>query len=108
MSIKPFIIPTDPARESIIKQRMADYEWPVEMQLGADENPWAYGMDQRWLKDFCRFVIEDFKWQATVDELNRFDHFTAEIDGEICCVLPAFGGPGRPKMRPKAIGRCIP
>ena len=81
MSIKPFIIPTDPVREATIKQRMADYEWPIEMQLGADENPWAYGMDQRWLKDFCRFVIEDYKWQATVDELNRFDHFTAEIDG---------------------------
>ena len=80
MSIKPFIIPTDPAREATIKQRMADYEWPIEMQLSADENPWAYGMDQGWLKDFCRFVIEDYKWQATVDELNRFDHFTAEID----------------------------
>ena len=80
MSIKPFIIPTDSSREASIKERMANYQWPVEMQLGADENPWAYGMDQVWLKDFCHFVVEDYKWQATVDELNRFDHFTAEID----------------------------
>ena len=80
MTVKPFIIPTDSSREANIKQRMADYQWPVAMQLNDGENPWGYGMDQVWLKDFCRYVVEDYKWQETVDELNRFDHFSAEID----------------------------
>lgn len=81
MSVKPFTIPTDDAREARIKQRMVEYQWPTEMQLGAEENPWVYGMDQNWLQEFCRFVVEDYTWQDTVDELQRFNHFTAAIDG---------------------------
>ncbi|MCH1487006.1 MAG: epoxide hydrolase N-terminal domain-containing protein, partial [Alphaproteobacteria bacterium] len=80
MSVKPFTIATNAAREKLIKQRMADYQWPVDMQLGADENPWVYGMDQQFLQEFCRYVVADYQWQSTIDELHRFSHFTAEID----------------------------
>lgn len=81
MSVRPFTIAPDAAREKLIKQRMADYQWPVDMQLGADENPWVYGMDQQFLQEFCRYVVADYQWQSTIDELHRFSQFTAEIDG---------------------------
>ena len=32
-------------------------------------------------KDFCAYWVNEYCWQDTVDELNRFDHFTAEMDG---------------------------
>jgi microsomal epoxide hydrolase len=38
-------------------------------------------MDQDWLKDFCAYWVNEYRWQDTVDELHRFAHFTAEIDG---------------------------
>ena len=81
MSVKPFTIATDAAREKRIKQRIEDFQWPPKMQLKPEENPWAYGMDQDWLQQFCSFLVNDYSWQATVDELNRFNHFTTEIDG---------------------------
>ncbi len=81
MSVKPFTIPNHAAREAEIKQRVKDYKWPPQMQLGADENPWAYGMDQEWLQEFCAYWTDEYSWQATLDELNKFDHYSAEIDG---------------------------
>lgn len=81
MSVKPYTITNDTAREAEIKQRVRDYKWPVAMQLKPDENPWAYGMDQKWLQEFCAYWTDDYSWQATLDELNKFDHFTTEIDG---------------------------
>ena len=81
MSVKQFTIATNEAREQAIKQRVADFVWPAQMQLQPEENAWAYGMDQDWLRDFCAYWVNEYRWQDTVDELNRFDHFTAEMDG---------------------------
>lgn len=81
MSVKPFTIAANEAREQAIKQRVADFVWPAQMQLQPEENAWAYGMDQEWLRDFCAYWVNEYRWQDTVDEVNRFDHFTAEMDG---------------------------
>jgi len=80
MTIKDFKIPNDAARLARIKQRVAEYEWFDAPQLEAHEDPWAYGTDAAYLKQLCDYWLSDYDWQKTVDELNKFDHFTTRVD----------------------------
>ena len=80
MTIKDFKIPNDAARLARIKQRVAEYEWFDSPQLEAHEDPWAYGTDAAYLKQLCDYWLSDYDWQKTVDELNKFDHFTTQGD----------------------------
>ena len=97
MSVKPFTIPTNAAREAQIKDRVKNYVWPVAMQLAEHENPWAYGMDQNWLQEFCSFWVDEYDWQSTVDTLNQFSHFTTEIDGLNIHFIHEAGSGDNPK-----------
>ncbi len=80
MSITAFDIPTDKALLDKIAQRVGDYEWAQAPQLGPDEDGWAYGMEQNYLKDLCAYWLNDYKWADTVDELNRYAHFITRVD----------------------------
>ena len=81
MSVKPFTIETDAARLAWIKERIAAAHFPPQMQIGAQEDIWAYGTDVDYMRELCTFWLTDYDWQQTVDELNRFAHFTANVDG---------------------------
>ncbi len=81
MSVKPFTIETDAKRLAWIKQRIGDAHFPPQMQIGDDEDIWAYGTDVDYMRELCRYWLDEYDWQTTVDELNRFSHFTAEVDG---------------------------
>ncbi len=42
---------------------------------------WDYGTDADALADLIAYWRTDFDWRAAETRLNRFDHFTTEIDG---------------------------
>jgi microsomal epoxide hydrolase len=81
MSVKPFTIETDEKRQSWIKTRIESAAFPPQIQLGAGEDIWAYGADVDYMRALCAYWLNEYDWQDTVDELNRFNHFTAAIDG---------------------------
>ena len=81
MSVTPFTIETDAARLAWINERIAAAKFPPQMQIGAQEDIWAYGTDVDYMRELCAFWVSEYDWQQTVDELNRFAHFTADIDG---------------------------
>ena len=81
MSVKPFTIETDKARLDWIMARIGDAKFPPQMHIGADEDIWAYGADVDYMRALCAYWLSDYDWQETVNELNRFHHFTAAVDG---------------------------
>ena len=81
MSVKPFTITTDQARLDWIKSRIETAAFPPQIRLGEGEDIWAYGADVDYMRALCRSWLDDYDWQDTVDELNRYAHFTAAVDG---------------------------
>ncbi len=81
MTVTPFKIPNDKSLLKKIRQRVADYEWGEAPQLEAHEDPWTYGTDQAYLKELCAYWLDTYKWDDTVKELNRYQHFTTNVDG---------------------------
>lgn len=80
MSVTPLTLEPNAAREAKIRARVADYEWAEAPQLGPDEDPWAYGTDQAYLKQLCAYWCDTYQWADTLAELNRFQHFTCKVD----------------------------
>lgn len=81
MSVTPFTIPTDENRLNWIKNRIENAVFPPQIKLGAQEDIWAYGADVDYMRDLCAYWLSEYDWQDTLNELNRFDHFTAAVDG---------------------------
>ncbi len=79
MSIEKLTITTDEALHAHIAQRIADYQWFAAPQLADAEDPWAYGTDAAYLKSLCDYWLNDYRWEDTLAELNKFDHFLAQI-----------------------------
>jgi microsomal epoxide hydrolase len=80
MSIKKFDIPNDAAKLAAISERVRAYPWFDGPKLDAAEDPWAYGTDAAYLKELCAYWVDEYRWQDTLDELNKFNHFTTQVD----------------------------
>ena len=80
MSIEKLTITTDEAVRARIAQRIADYQWFAAPQLADADDPWAYGTDAAYLKSLCDYWLNDYRWEDTLAELNKFDHFLAQIE----------------------------
>lgn len=48
----------------------------------ADSDNDAYGISQSYLQELITYWIEEFDWRAYETELNRYDHYRAEVGGE--------------------------
>jgi len=73
--IKPFEINVDDALLEDLLERLEKTRWPDE--VGTD---WSYGTDLTYLKELCHYWQHDFDWRTQEADLNRFDHFTTEIN----------------------------
>ena len=60
-----------------IHARVAGYPWH-EMP---DDGGWAYGTNLDYMKELCAYWVEGFDWRKQELAINRFDHFTAPVDG---------------------------
>lgn len=46
-----------------------------------DDGGWAYGTNLDYMKELCRYWIDEFDWRQQEAAINRFSHFTAPVDG---------------------------
>jgi pimeloyl-ACP methyl ester carboxylesterase len=49
------------------------------------------------MKEFCAYWVEEFDWYAQQDVINRFDHFTAPVDGIDLHFIHEKGSGANPK-----------
>lgn len=77
---RAFHIETDQAVLDRISARVADYRW-FDAPEGGGEASWAHGMSTAVLKEAGDHWATHYDWRAAEADLNRHDHFKAEIDG---------------------------
>src|SRR5690349_1873982 len=76
-NIEPFEIKISPAVLLDLQARLAQTRWPDEVAGAA----WNYGTNLEYMRELCDYWQHEFDWRRQEDELNRFNHFRAEIDG---------------------------
>jgi pimeloyl-ACP methyl ester carboxylesterase len=54
-----------------LRSRLKQTRWPDEIP----DSKWGNGFDLEFLKDLCRYWIEDFDWQAQINRLSLFPHY---------------------------------
>ncbi len=74
---RPFRLAVPEETLAGIRDRVAAYPWH-EMP---DDGGWDYGTNLNYLRELCRYWVEEFDWRVQEAAINRFAHFTAPTDG---------------------------
>ena len=75
--INPFRISVPDADLADLKDRLARIRWP-EAECVDD---WSQGIPLSYTRELADYWANEYDWRAREAALNRFDHFTTEIDG---------------------------
>lgn len=75
--IRPFRLDVSEQTLDWIRRRVAEYPWH-EMP---DDGGWAYGTNMDYMKTLCAYWLDGFDWRKQEARINRFSHYTAEVDG---------------------------
>ncbi|MGY1990000.1 epoxide hydrolase family protein [Mycolicibacterium fortuitum] len=76
-SINPFRIAIPDADLDDLKARLNRVRWP-EPECVED---WTQGIPLEYTKELAAYWANDYDWRTRETALNRFNHFTTEIDG---------------------------
>lgn len=75
--IHPFTISVPDADLIDLRDRLARTRWP-EAECVED---WSQGIPLAYTRELAAYWADEYDWRAREAELNRFDHYTTEIDG---------------------------
>jgi pimeloyl-ACP methyl ester carboxylesterase len=75
--INPFRIAIPDADLDDLKARLARTRWPDAECV----DDWNQGIPLAYTRRLADYWAEDYDWRAREEALNRFDHYTTEIDG---------------------------
>jgi len=75
--ISPFTIHVPDGTLDDIRTRVKNYPWH-DMP---DDGGWQYGTNLNYLQEFTHYWLTEFNWREQEEQLNSFDHFTADVDG---------------------------
>jgi hypothetical protein len=75
--IRPFKLNVPDKTLNDIRNRVLNYPWH-EMP---DDGGWNYGTNLEYIKEICSYWVEQFDWQKSESEINKFSHFKTVIDG---------------------------
>ena len=75
--ITPFRIAIPDADLDDLQARLARTRWP-EAECVDD---WTQGIPLAYTRELADYWANDYDWRAREAALNRFDHYTTEIDG---------------------------
>ncbi|MCY3950034.1 MAG: epoxide hydrolase [Acidimicrobiaceae bacterium] len=77
MQIEPFQIDVPDEQLADLRDRLARTRWP-------DKEPvdnWAQGIPLAYVQEVCDYWANTYDWRAREASLNRFDQYTADVDG---------------------------
>jgi len=77
-AIEPFEIHVPDAELDDLRQRLARTRWPDQIPGSG----WDYGTELAYLKELCEYWQEKYDWRAAEAQLNRFDHFRTDVEGQ--------------------------
>lgn len=76
-AIEPFRIAVPDDVLTDLKERLARTRFPDEIP----DSGWEYGTNLAYLKQLVEYWRAEYDWRKHEAELNRFNHFRAEVDG---------------------------
>ncbi len=76
-AIVPFRIAVPDGDLTDLRERLHRTRWP-ERECVAD---WSQGIPLDYTRELAAYWADEYDWRAREQALNRFDHFTTEIDG---------------------------
>ncbi|MGH3298675.1 MAG: epoxide hydrolase family protein, partial [Trebonia sp.] len=116
--ITPYRIDLSEAAIVDLRERLRRVRWPEPATVGG----WSQGAPLAWVRELCRYWLEDYDFAAAQERLNQFPQFQTEVDGldicfkvtgpladpvaysgdaadafhVVCPALPGFGFSGKP------------
>ena len=78
---------------NFIYKKVSEYPWHEMPSDGG----WQFGANIDFMKDLCKYWVEQFDWKRQEDKINSFDNFTAEVDGIEVHFIYERGSGSKPK-----------
>ena len=91
-SIRPFQVDISKYVIDNILTKVSTFPW----DLMSDDDGWEYGANLAYMKDLCRYWVEDFDWKTQEQRLNEFSHFKTSVDGRDIHFIHERGSGGNP------------
>ena len=79
MSVKPYKLSIPQSQLDDLRNRIKNTRWPNQIK-GAS---WERGVPISYLKELADYWLNTYDWQKQEAELNKYDQFTTEIDGQL-------------------------
>ena len=76
-AIVPFRVDVSGAAVDDLRERLRRTRWPEP----ATADGWSQGTPLAWIRELCRYWLEDYDFAAAQERLNRFPQFRTAIDG---------------------------
>src|SRR6185503_20583829 len=76
--MQPFEINVPDADIDDLRDRLNRTRWPDQIPGSG----WDYGTDLAYLKELCEYWRTSFDWRKAEAELNQYDQFLTEVDGQ--------------------------
>jgi pimeloyl-ACP methyl ester carboxylesterase len=75
--ITPFAINIDNNKLIDLKRRLEQTRWPDELE----DSGWNFGANLGFMKELHHYWLTQYDWKETEKNINRYNNFIAEIDG---------------------------
>jgi epoxide hydrolase len=77
-TIKPFKAHIPDSVLADLRHRLSETKWPDQLP----GTTWEYGADIKKVRELANDWQKNYDWRAQEAQINRFDQFTTEIDGQ--------------------------
>ena len=77
MAVQPYKVHVPDSVLQDLKDRLARTRWPDEIPGSG----WDYGSNLDYIKELVEYWRTEFDWRAQEEAINRFAHFTTDIEG---------------------------
>jgi pimeloyl-ACP methyl ester carboxylesterase len=77
LSLKRMTIQIPESEVAYLRLRLEQTRWPTPVESSG----WDAGTDADYLRDLADYWATQYNWREREAKLNRFNHFTAEVDG---------------------------
>ena len=74
---KSFKLDIEEAVLADLQERLAHTRWPDQIR----DAGWDYGTNQTYLRELVDYWLGHYDWRAREQEINRFHHFRADVEG---------------------------